>query len=362
MLPNHEFWLNKKVLVTGHTGFKGGWLASMLTELGAKVFGVSLPPSETQWNLPFSEVICERRAFYGNLVDPGFASAVIEEVKPEIVFHLAGQSLVSVGYQDPAITFSTNVQGLNNTISAVYKAGLSELVLVVATTDKVYKNTNAGVAFKETDLLGGSDPYALSKVCAEHVVTAFRESVFRESGNKIVSVRAGNVIGGGDYCHDRIVPDAIQSWIANIPLILRNPSSYRPWQHVLDAVTGYLLTAEAVKSGICLKSINIGPTSSECTQTVKAITNKLRAYMQAESDLKCLIEFGAQNTNLVEASHLDLNCSLAKKYLQFESQISLDRALFETAKWYLNYELESMNPIELARRDTLAFLKGGGLS
>jgi CDP-glucose 4,6-dehydratase len=258
-LPDPAFWAGKRVLVTGHTGFKGSWLTLWLSQMGAEVTGVALPPDGAPNHFSMARVAEVCRSEIIDLRDANEMHLIISETKPDIVLHLGAQALVRRSYRDPAGTFATNVQGTVNLLDALAEAGSARAILVV-TSDKVYANDESGRAFREEDKLGGHDPYSLSKAASEHVVAAYRAARFANSGTAIATARGGNVIGGGDYSEDRIVPDIVRAARSDQPLVLRNPKATRPWQHVLDCLAGYLVFAEILATGGDYpQALNIGP-------------------------------------------------------------------------------------------------------
>jgi len=241
---NPRFWQGKKVLVTGHTGFKGGWLALWLQTLGARVTGYALPPPTDPSFFDAALVARGMTSNIGDVRDLAALTAAVRQADPEIIIHMAAQSLVRPSYADPVATYSTNVMGTVNVLEATRKHSGVRAVMIV-TSDKCYENTGAQREFRENDRLGGHDPYSSSKACAELVAAAYRDSFFsgRESA-AIATARAGNVIGGGDWSVDRLIPDAIRAFGAERPIQLRYPHATRPWQHVLEPLAGYLLLAE----------------------------------------------------------------------------------------------------------------------
>ncbi|MDX2218407.1 MAG: CDP-glucose 4,6-dehydratase [Burkholderiales bacterium] len=243
MVMNAAFWQGKRVLLTGHTGFKGAWLAVWLEKLGATVTGFALPP-KTEPNLFVEANLAARmRSEFGNVCDFSRLDAAMRDANPEIIFHLAAQPLVRYSYADPLETFSTNIMGTANLLHSA--RALPDLAaVVVVTSDKCYQNNDEGRAFVESDHMGGHDPYSASKGCTELVTAAMRASFFNEGKAAIATVRAGNVIGGGDWSEDRLVPDLVRAASSGIPARIRNPSAIRPWQHVLEPLAGYLTLAE----------------------------------------------------------------------------------------------------------------------
>ena len=261
-VPDSSFWQGKRVLVTGQTGFKGAWLALWLHRLGAEVTGIALPPASQPNLYDLSDVADACDSQFLNLLDAESLSDAVSKVQPQVVLHLAAQALVRQSLADPAETFASNVMGTVNLLNALRNMdGLQAIVAV--TSDKVYANDNLGTPMREDDVLGGHDPYSASKAACEHVIHAYAGSYFAANNVPLVSARGGNVIGGGDFAVDRIVPDCLRAAIANEPVVLRNPESTRPWQHVLDCLCGYLLFAERLVSapGETPRAINFGPLS-----------------------------------------------------------------------------------------------------
>ena len=254
-LADPAFWRGRRVLVTGHTGFKGGWLALRLVSLGAKVTGLALSPPTTPCLFDLARVAETLEDRRGDIRNDADISAAVEAARPEVVFHLAAQALVKTGLAEPLATLDVNILGAARVLQAL--RGGSAAAIVVITSDKVYLNAGKGHAFAEDDPLGGADPYSGSKSAAEIVTRLYRESY----GLPVVSARAGNVVGGGDFAPDRLLPDAWRALAANKPLTLRSPASTRPWSHVLDIVEGYLLYAEAVFAARAAlpNALNFGP-------------------------------------------------------------------------------------------------------
>lgn len=265
-LPNPDFWRGRRVLVTGHTGFVGGWGCYWLQHLGAVVSGYALPPqTEPSFHdtLGLANLIHART---GDIRDLAGLRAAVEEAKPEIVFHLAAQPIVRTAFRDPVETFSTNVMGSVNLLEAL--RGLDGLkAIVVFTTDKVYRNLDRPWPYRESDPLGGDEPYSASKSATELVCEAYRNSYFSRAARPVplLTVRAGNIIGGGDWSADRLLPDAVRAFAMGLPLVLRNPKSVRPWQHVLEPVRGMLALAETAEALADGEGWNMGPGSEDTT-------------------------------------------------------------------------------------------------
>lgn len=321
-----NFWKGKRVVLTGHTGFKGGWMALWLSKLGARVTGIGLPP-ET----PFYEQVQ-----LDNYIDSRFCdirdqkqlTTILTETAPEIIIHMAAQSLVRKSFDLPVGTFETNVIGTVNLLCASAVIVPAPASVLVVTSDKVYSNRENGLAFTETDPLGGDDPYSASKACAELATNALR-NVFG-SGPKMATARAGNVIGGGDYAEDRLIPDIIRAWKERTPLAVRSPASVRPWQHVLDSLSGYLSYIEALSQKAFLPhTLNFGPSSTSGISVSEVIA-------MMETALGCSLSQSAQMTNdsKSEKRVLCLDASLAKTVLNWRPRLPLKDSILWTADWY----------------------------
>ena len=327
-------WSGKRVLLTGHTGFKGSWLSLWLQGKGADVCGLALNPP-TRLNL-FEDAKVERnmRSVIADIRDTDLVRKTFLEHRPEIVFHLAAQPLVRNSYDDPIGTYTTNVIGTASVLEAVRKTD-SVRTVVVVTTDKCYENREWEWPYRETDRLGGYDPYSNSKACAELVVSAYRSSFFHpaaytQHGVTIASVRAGNVIGGGDWAEDRLVPDIIRAFIDRRPVRIRNPRAIRPWQHVLEPLRGYIQVAEASceDGGAGGEAWNFGPEQSDA-QPVEWIVRQLAEQWGDGASWE--LEDTAQPH---EAHTLKLDWSKAQHRLGWTPRLRLQEALAMTAEWY----------------------------
>jgi CDP-glucose 4,6-dehydratase len=324
------FWRGRRVLVTGHTGFKGSWLAVWLRRLEADVCGFALPPPTDPSLFVAAAVADGITSVTGDVRGPQHLSRVIEEHGSEIVFHLAAQSLVRDSYRDPVETYATNVMGTVHALEAVRRAGTVKAALIV-TSDKCYQNPDVDRAFREGDPLGGRDPYSSSKACAELVVQAYRDSFFARPGERprVASLRAGNIIGGGDWAKDRLVPDAVRAFQGGRPLLVRSPRSVRAWYHVLDALGGYLLLAERLwREDGHAAAWNFGP-ADEGTRPVDFVADRLAALWGDGAS------WGAdEGAHPPEAARLRLDSGKARALLGWAPKLDLDRALEWTVEWY----------------------------
>ncbi|TAK75539.1 MAG: CDP-glucose 4,6-dehydratase [Gammaproteobacteria bacterium] len=326
------FWQGKKVFITGHTGFKGSWLVLLLKSLGAELTGLSLPP-QGSLNL-FTSALVEQDItnIFGDVRDAVLVQSVMAKCQPEIIFHLAAQSLVRYSYRSPVETYSTNVMGTVHLLEAV-RSVPSVKVVVNVTTDKCYENHEQSRGYVENDRLGGYDPYSNSKACSELVSNAYRDSYLRHNGVGLATVRAGNVIGGGDWAEDRLIPDIVRSCMRDQPVLIRYPTSVRPWQYVLDPLRGYLMLAERLyhQAAVFAKGWNFGPHMSEI-KPVSWIADRLVSRLNKKNGWK--VEEGQ---HLHEASLLILDCLQARELLAWKPRYTLEQGLEETISWYEAY-------------------------
>lgn len=329
---NHDFWKGKKVLITGNTGFKGSWLSLWLQALGAQVFGFALPPI-TNPNLYESASIAKVITnTFGDVRNFENLFQVIKEAEPEIVFHLASQPIVRESYTDPVGTFSTNVMGTVHLLEAA-RTSSSITSIVVVTSDKCYENTNKTQGYSESEPLGGHDPYSNSKACAELIANAYRRSFFSSNDGvqlpNVATVRAGNVIGGGDRSQDRIIPDIIRALTNQKPLRIRNPHAIRPWQHVLDCLHGYLTVAEQLSADgkASAEAWNFGPIDNMFKPVSWLVQ---RASEMWGSSLELPKELSPQP---YEDQKLTLDCSKAVTRLGWRPKLSLEKSLEWTIEW-----------------------------
>lgn len=332
-----DFWSGRRVFLTGHTGFKGAWLLSILRELGAEVWGFSLaPPTEpSMFELLNLAAACRHRE--GDIRNRADLKDALVQAEPEIVLHLAAQPLVRASYYMPVETYETNVMGTVHLLEACRSAPGVKAV-VVATTDKCYENVGWTWGYRENDRLGGADPYSNSKAACELAVDAYRQSFFNPAqhgrhGVSLASARAGNVIGGGDFALDRLVPDAVRAFMSGDPLMIRNPLSIRPWQHVLEPLSGYLLLAERLCGDPLLgQGWNFGPRTDE-SAAVGEIADKLAGLWGKGARWE---QDPADHPH--EAATLKLDSTKARVELGWKPRLSLDDGLRLTAEWYQHFD------------------------
>ena len=319
-----------KVLVTGHTGFKGSWLCEMLLLSGAEVHGYALPPP-TRPSL-FGQLSLSRRIAshtISDVRDLASLAGTVGRLQPDYVFHLAAQPLVRESYRRPAETFDVNVMGTVNLLEAVRRECRRQCSVVCVTTDKCYENDDSGRAFRETDPLGGSDPYSASKGACEIAIASYRRSFFPEGDVRVASARAGNVIGGGDWARDRIVPDAMRSFLSGKPLIVRNRRSTRPWQHVLEPLSGYLALGAALRrDGRFAGAFNFGP-DARTVRTVRDLVAELRRSFPSAS-VSSIEDPAAPR----EAKQLTLDSGKAAEMLGWRPKWGFAKTVRMTALWY----------------------------
>ncbi|MFZ6753127.1 CDP-glucose 4,6-dehydratase [Undibacterium sp. Dicai25W] len=348
MRLDKDFWRGRRVLLTGHTGFKGSWLAIYLHQLGAKVTGIALAP-ETQPSLFVAAGVEKILAHHVcDIREQHKLTSLIHTAQPEIVFHLAAQALVRKSYKLPVETFATNVLGTVHVLNALRGLESVKAALLV-TTDKVYKNPEHGHAFSENDELGGHDPYSASKAASELIIASYRDAYLSDQGTQIASARAGNVIGGGDWSEDRLLPDAIRAWQSGQVLEIRRPEAVRPWQHVLEPVSAYLRLAQAlVSQQLPGGAWNFGP-SPEANATVRQVIDLARqAYGSGE------IKYASQLEGEHEAALLSLNVDKARDMLGIEPRFDLNHAVTMSMQWYRAFA-DGAGAYQLCLNDIAAF-------
>lgn len=331
---NPGFWKNKRVLVTGHTGFKGSWLSLWLHSSGSKVAGYALPPESEPSLFKLANLEKDVETVYGDVRDLPSLEALFRRFQPEIVIHMAAQALVRPSYRDPIGTYATNVMGTVHVLDAARRCD-SVRAIVNVTSDKCYENREWAWGYRENEAMGGHDPYSSSKGCAELVTSAYRRSFFQDSSGKIkaglASGRAGNVIGGGDWAEDRLIPDCIRALTQGKAVPIRSPKSIRPWQHVLEPLAGYLVLAEKLwqEPAAYSQGWNFGPETSGA-KTVDWIADRMVAIWGQGARWENL----APNEALHEARYLKLDCSLATSKLGWHPRLTLEQTLQWVVEWY----------------------------
>jgi len=325
-----DTYKNKKVLITGNTGFKGSWLTAWLLKLGAKVYGYSIDiPSDPSH---FIELGIEKEIIheYGDVRDFRKLESFINRHQPDVIFHMAAQPIVRKSYSDPLYTIETNVLGIANILEATRQIE-SVKSLVIITSDKCYENVEWTYGYREIDRVGGADPYSASKGAAEIIASSYMRSFFKNDRVYVATVRAGNVIGGGDWAKDRLIPDAMKAWAKNKSLVIRNPQATRPWQHVLEPLSGYLLVgSELLKQNLKCKneSFNFGPDAS----INKTVEDVLAEMAEIWKNVRWKVE--KSPNQLEEAGLLKLSCDKAHHYLNWFPTLSFEKTIEYTVSWY----------------------------
>lgn len=365
----NNFYRNKKVLVTGNTGFKGSWLSLWLNQMGAEVYGISdlIPTQPSLFEL--SSLETASRHTFQDIRNLEALTTIVKDIAPDVIFHLAAQPIVKLSYDDPIGTFSTNVMGTAHMLEAARKLD-NKCIFISITSDKCYDNVEWEWGYREDDALGGKDPYSASKAGAEIAIKTYYESFFKKSDSKIkiCSVRAGNVIGGGDWAANRLIPDIYRAWSENKSVHIRSPYATRPWQHVLEPLSGYLNLAEQLASNDKLHGLafNFGPNASQ-NHSVLDVLNELKKYWskQHKNELFSIQE----NSDFHEAGLLKLNCDRALHFLKWNPTLDFEATLSMTAKWYdefYNHNPEKMldytqsqikDYVEIARKKEIAWTR-----
>jgi CDP-glucose 4,6-dehydratase len=351
---NQEFWKGKKVLLTGHTGFKGGWLAMWLQSAGAEVIGVSLAPTGDKNLYIAANLSDSMESHTTDIRNADQLNKVFSAAEPEIVLHLAAQALVRDSYDSPIETYSTNVMGSLNVLEACRSCSTVQSILIV-TTDKCYQNREWLWRYREIDRLGGHDPYSSSKACLELMVESYRNSFFSSSdAPNLVTARAGNVIGGGDWSKDRLIPDAIRAIISNDKLQIRNPNAIRPWQHVLEPLNGYLKLVEKVHGDSSyLGSWNFGP-DEQGEKSVAEIVNLLFKKWGGNAVDKWAVD---ENESVHEAGILKLDSTKARTNLSWVPNWNLETSIESIVQWH-QQELAGTNMKEFSLQQIRDFQNG----
>ncbi len=334
---NPNFWKGKRVLLTGHTGFKGAWMSLWLRELGADVVGLALAPKTTPSLFDIAGVAQDIRSIEGDVRDAALVARVVRECVPDIVIHMAAQALVRHSYSDPVETYATNVMGTVHLLDAIRHTP-SVRVVVNVTSDKCYENREWVWGYREQDPMGGHDPYSNSKGCAELVTAAFRDSYFppdayAKHGVALASARAGNVIGGGDWAQDRLIPDILRAIEQRTPVRIRSPHAVRPWQHVLEPLSGYLRLAERLwdHGPEYVGGWNFGPNSTDARQVDHIVAHMTQLWGDGA-------EWALDDAPILhEARYLNLDCSKAYQFLQWLPRWRLETALERIVAWHRAY-------------------------
>jgi len=327
-LPDPHFWRGRRVLLTGHTGFKGSWAAMWLGELGADVTGYALSP-DTEPAM-YEQIRLERHmtSVLGDLRDLDQVERAVKHAEPEIIIHMAAQPIVRRSLIDPVETITSNVLGTAHVLESARRVGSAKLVLVI-TSDKVYANSDSGRAFAETDTLGGKDPYSASKASAELITRAYAQSYLEDMGTRVATARGGNVVGGGDYAPDRIVPDIIRAALAGDVLQLRMPGATRPWQHVLDCVAGYLLHVETLSADAdAPRALNFGPEPGRDV-TVATLAEAMLGAMKRPPRWVSGALAATKEMRL-----LAVDSTLARRTIGWRDRLAGDKLVDWTARWY----------------------------
>ena len=327
-----DFWRNKRVLLTGHTGFKGAWMSLWLHAMGAKVQGFALAPPTSPSLFVEAKVGDLIQSSLGDIRDFAAVAKVVKDFKPEVVFHMAAQPLVRSSYDEPLETYATNVMGTAHLLESIRSIDTVRAVVNV-TTDKCYENREWVWGYREDEAMGGYDPYSSSKACSELVTAAYRQSFLDKAGIAVATARAGNVIGGGDWAKDRLVPDILQAFQNKQPVSIRNPNSIRPWQHVLEPLSGYLLLAEKLfaEPASFSQAWNFGPKDDDAkpvgwiVETMASKWGKEASWSFDEGD------------HPHEAHYLKLDISKARQSLGWSPRWSLDQALDHTVEWHMGW-------------------------
>ncbi len=352
---NLEFWKGRRTAITGHTGFKGAWLCELLKQLQADFSGFSLPPPTKPSLFELADIGGFVDTTYGDIRDTETLTQYLRRVQPEIVLHMAAQSVVLDSYRDPIESFSSNVVGTASVLEAIRRSGV-RCAVVNVTTDKVYANRGWVWGYREPDALGGNDPYSSSKACAELVAQSFRSSFFpldrrSEHGVVIGSARAGNVVGGGDWTPHQLIPETVASFGEGQPVTLRNPGATRPWQHVLDCLSGYLTLAEhlVTRPEVASGEWNFGPPDRH-PPTVAQVVETLNGRWKLEQPWK---PSGAHH--LHEERALSLDSSKAEATLGWRSRLSVTQALEWVADWYQPFQ-QGVAPAKLTSEQVARYL------
>lgn len=348
-LPDPTFWRGRRVLLTGHTGFKGAWLALWLKRLGAQVSALALPPTSEPSLFELAGIAADCESRIGDIRDLGLVTQLVQQCQPEIVLHLAAQALVRASYREPLATFETNIMGTANLLEALRGIASVKVVLMV-TTDKVYRNLEQSTPYPETAQLGGHDPYSASKAASELVIASYRDAFLAQQGVAVAVARAGNVIGGGDWSEDRLLPDAIKAWQAGSVLQIRRPDAVRPWQHVLEPLSAYLCLAQhAATNPAAGTAWNFGPNGAASVREVVQLARV--GFGRGE------IDFASELKGPHETGLLALDARQAQRELGIAPRWDLAASVSRCVRWYRDY-YNGQDARALCERDIDAYLSG----
>lgn len=354
-LERLNFYQNKRVFVTGHTGFKGSWLCQILLGLGADVYGYALEP-ETDSLFQLCQLQDSVHSTIADVRDESALQTAFQQANPDVVFHLAAQPLVQQGYRNPAVTYDTNVMGTVHLLDCVRQSGNVGSVVNV-TTDKVYRNEEWFWGYRETDELGGHDPYSNSKSCSELVTHCYQASFFSETDIGVSTMRAGNVIGGGDFAPNRIVPDCIRAALAGQSVFLRNPSSTRPYQHVLEPLFAYLLVAQQqYHNPQVAGSYNVGPREEDCISTLELVQLFCESWGQNMG-----WEIASNAEFFPEARLLRLDCSKINAVFDWKPRWTVQQAVEKTVEWAKGHR-DGKDVVQLMKQQIDEYRTGGDFS
>ena len=346
--PQASFWRGRRVVVTGHTGFKGGWLSLWLARMGAEVTGIALPPETTPSLFDLVRLPDDVKSHFADVRDAAAIAGLIRAARPEIVLHLAAQPLVRRSYRQPLETFGSNVMGTAHVLDALRDLpGVKAAVII--TTDKVYRNVETIFPYREDDALGGHDPYSASKAAAELVTASYRDAFLSAQGVAVATARAGNVIGGGDWSEDRLIPDAVRAWGEGRTLDIRRPDAVRPWQHVLEPLSAYLCLAERLVQNPALAgAYNFGPRTDEAATVREVVELARKVFGRGEAT------FAETPQGPHEAGLLALEIAKARETLGVAPRWNLVEGVTRTMNWYRGW-LEGADVRGLCEADIAAF-------
>ena len=353
MKENLKIFKNKKILITGHTGFKGSWLSLWFKSLGANVMGVSIdiPTKPSHFKLINLEKKIKNK--FIDITDLKKLKKIFVTFKPDYVFHLAAQSLVKKSYKNPLLTYYTNAIGTLNVMESLVSLR-NKCIAVIITSDKSYKNLEIERGYKETDVLGGADPYSASKASAELIIQSYFKSYLNDKKNiRIAVARAGNVIGGGDWSEDRLIPDCVRSWSKNKKIIIRNPDATRPWQHVLDAIYGYIILSINLRKNIKLngQAFNFGPSMNNNYKVIDVLKLVKKLW---QNILWKIIKVKKRE---FESSLLKLNSSKANSILKWKCNLSFKESIYFTTEWYRYFYTKKKNMYDFSTKQINLYIK-----